>query len=78
MEWEVNREVSEMTTLPVPLIPNVLYSIRKPEIARLITSCWICSVPSKMSWVLYGGLWGVGEWCVVLRFQRSRLFGTVT
>jgi hypothetical protein len=25
------------------------YSIRKPEIARAITSCWICSVPSKMS-----------------------------
>jgi hypothetical protein len=25
------------------------YSILSPEIARLITSCWICSVPSKMS-----------------------------
>jgi hypothetical protein len=25
------------------------YSMRRPEIARLITSCWICSVPSKMS-----------------------------
>jgi hypothetical protein len=25
------------------------YSMRKPEIARLITSSWICSVPSKMS-----------------------------
>jgi hypothetical protein len=24
--------------------------MRIPEIARLITSCWICSVPSKMSW----------------------------
>ena len=26
-----------------------IYSIRIPEIARLITNCWICSVPSKMS-----------------------------
>jgi len=25
--------------------------MRKPKIARLITSYWICSVPSKMSWV---------------------------
>ncbi len=25
------------------------YSIRSPEIALEITSCWICSVPSKMS-----------------------------
>ena len=25
------------------------YSIRSPEMARPITSCWICSVPSKMS-----------------------------
>jgi hypothetical protein len=25
------------------------YSMRKPLMARLITSCWICSVPSKMS-----------------------------
>ncbi len=32
--------------------PTQRYSIRRPEIARLITSCWICSVPSKMSWVL--------------------------
>ena len=28
------------------------YSMRKPEIAREITSCWICSVPSKMSMIL--------------------------
>jgi hypothetical protein len=25
------------------------YSMRIPLIARAITSCWICSVPSKMS-----------------------------
>jgi hypothetical protein len=25
------------------------YSMRMPEIAREITSSWICSVPSKMS-----------------------------
>jgi hypothetical protein len=23
------------------------YSMRMPEMARLITNCWICSVPSK-------------------------------
>ena len=28
------------------------YSMRMPEMARLITNCWICSVPSKMSWIL--------------------------
>ncbi len=28
------------------------YSIRRPEMAREITSCWICSVPSKMSKIL--------------------------
>jgi len=28
------------------------YSMRRPEIARLMTSCWICSVPSKMSKIL--------------------------
>ena len=25
------------------------YSTRRPVMAREITSCWICSVPSKMS-----------------------------
>ena len=30
---------------------QVSYSIHSPLIARLITSCWICSVPSKMSMV---------------------------
>ncbi len=28
------------------------YSMRRPEMARAITSCWICSVPSKMSKIL--------------------------
>ena len=28
---------------------TICYSIRRPEIARPMTSCWICSVPSKMS-----------------------------
>jgi hypothetical protein len=33
--------------------------MRMPEIARLMTSCWICSVPSKMSWVWFGPIhWG--------------------
>jgi hypothetical protein len=29
--------------------PQVSYSMRRPLIARAMTSCWICSVPSKMS-----------------------------
>jgi hypothetical protein len=29
--------------------PARSYSMRIPEMARLMTSCWICSVPSKMS-----------------------------
>ena len=33
---------------PFPAEP-ARYSTRRPEMARLITSCWICSVPSKMS-----------------------------
>jgi hypothetical protein len=32
-------------------LAQVSYSIRSPEIAREITSCWICSVPSKMSMI---------------------------
>jgi hypothetical protein len=34
-----------------PVKVQVSYSIRKPEIALEITSCWICSVPSKMSMI---------------------------
>ncbi len=30
------------------------YSIRKPEIARLITNCWISDVPSKIVWLISG------------------------
>ena len=36
----------------VPAETLIAYSMRRPEMARLNTSCWICSVPSKMSWVL--------------------------
>ena len=35
---------------------QVSYSIRKPLMALEITSCWICSVPSKMSMVSRWGL----------------------
>jgi hypothetical protein len=34
---------------PVLRIWYLDYSMRRPEMAREITSCWICSVPSKMS-----------------------------
>ena len=33
----------------MPTFPQVSYSIRRPLIALAMTSCWICSVPSKMS-----------------------------
>ncbi len=39
--------------------PEVSYSIRRPEMAREITSCWICSVPSKMSKVWLGRSAGI-------------------
>ncbi len=29
-----------------------LYSMRRPEMARAITSCWISLVPSKIVWIL--------------------------
>lgn len=31
--------------------PQETHSIRKPEIAREITSCWISLVPSKIVWI---------------------------
>ena len=31
-----------------------LYSMRRPEIARAITNCWISLVPSKMVWIFEG------------------------
>jgi hypothetical protein len=33
-----------------------IHSIRRPDMAREMTSCWICSVPSKMSWITVGRL----------------------
>jgi hypothetical protein len=32
-----------------PPLQGLRYSMRIPEMARLMTSSWICSVPSKMS-----------------------------
>jgi len=57
------------------LWPESNHSIRIPEMARLITNCWICSVPSKISWVLQRGLHGVVVFAVALSFQHSRPFG---
>jgi hypothetical protein len=49
-----DRGPSEGERLPAAagrelLLLGVDYSMRRPEMAREITSCWICSVPSKMS-----------------------------
>jgi len=48
------RQVTRFDDLAgeLALASNEIYRIRTPEIARLITSCWICSVPSKMSKIL--------------------------
>ena len=43
------------TLRPQGAFAQVSYSIRKPLIAREMTSCWICSVPSKMSMVSLTG-----------------------
>jgi hypothetical protein len=59
----LSHEMSTTTSLAIiasPLRERVVqardetssYSIRKPEMARPMTSCWICSVPSKMSKIL--------------------------
>jgi hypothetical protein len=37
------------------------YSIRKPLIARAITSCWISDVPSKIVWLTVPGFLGIDE-----------------
>ena len=29
----------------------VIYSIRRPDMARAMTSCWISEVPSKIVWI---------------------------
>jgi hypothetical protein len=34
------------------------YSMRRPEIARAMTSCWISLVPSKIVWLTLPGLSG--------------------
>lgn len=41
----------DATAVPAPEIPKPWksYSMRMPEMARAITSRWICSGPAKMS-----------------------------
>ena len=46
-------------------IPLFTYSMRMLEIARLMTSCWICSVPSKMSWLTFTGFVSAAQCCCV-------------
>ena len=38
-----------------------IYSMRRPEIARAITSCWISEVPSKIVWITVPGFLGADE-----------------
>jgi len=47
--WAEGVPGSDALAPPIPIKLQVNYSIRMPEIARAITSRWICSVPSKMS-----------------------------
>jgi len=48
---ECGRRKSEPSVVSGLRYVGAAHSIRMPEMAREITSCWICSVPSKMSWV---------------------------
>ena len=36
--------------------------MRRPDIARAITSCWISLVPSKIVWLTFSGFPGA-PWC---------------
>ncbi len=48
-----SADLSErFTREPPSAFAQVSYSIRRPLIALEMTSCWICSVPSKMSMIL--------------------------
>jgi len=51
-------------------------SMRRSLKARAMSSYWICSVPSKISWVPRGCLGSVVGHDWVLCFQRFRLFGS--
>ncbi len=44
------------------------YSILRPEIARLITNCWISDVPSKIVWVVLECP-SCSAWCCDVRFR---------
>jgi hypothetical protein len=35
---------------------RLIYSMRRPDMARAITNCWISLVPSKIVWVTLPGL----------------------
>ena len=57
-----------------------IYSIRRPEMARLMTSCWISDVPSKIVWIMSGVLGGGTAYglvgltgCFAARAARSRV-----
>jgi hypothetical protein len=47
-----------------------LRSIRRPEMARAITSCWISLVPSKIVWIRLSGSAGVVR-CFAVRSSRG-------
>ncbi len=42
-----------------------IYSMRRPEIARAITNCWISDVPSKIVWFTVSGFPGLPRWWIV-------------
>jgi hypothetical protein len=56
----IDRNDSEMPELARTLVAGAKplvrsYSIRRPEIARAITICWISLVPSKIVWLTFTG-----------------------
>ena len=62
---------SDRAPAPAPLTGDsaawrpTIYSIRRPEIARLMTSCWISDVPSKIVWFNLSGFSTSILWCAV-------------
>jgi len=47
------------------------YSIRRPEIARLMTNCWISLVPSKIVWLTLTGFVSDVQCCHVALTRAS-------
>ena len=48
-----------------PGVTSAIYSIRRPEMARAMTNCWISLVPSKIVWFKLSEFSRSVSWCSV-------------